>query len=174
MGNELGFKASLISPSSSFLVPFIMLVHPIMDILLQWQRLHHIVNSYSLAGEELETFSPKLDLLVKDYPWFLIELALVEVLSQNWLRYPMPRGLLFLEQVQRCLQKWQEAAIVSSWVTPDQFEQITGLTPRGFEMLKTPAGKSFSLGERACDGNQHRQQEGLTPTELRIQNFNSN
>ena len=109
-----------------------------MDNLTQHRRLQHIVDSYSLAGDAdaFDTFSTELDLLRKDYPWFLVELAVVEVLVENWLRYPMPRGLYFLKQVQERLQEWRETSIISSFLNPDQFEQITGLPPWGFDMLQ--------------------------------------
>lgn len=98
-----------------------------MDKLLQQQRLQHIVDSYSLAGDESAVFSYQLELLVHDYPCFLVELAIVDILVQNWLRYPMPRGIRFLELVQGQLQVWRQAAVISSALTPQQFEQITGL-----------------------------------------------
>ncbi|MBE7382021.1 MAG: hypothetical protein F6J95_011485 [Leptolyngbya sp. SIO1E4] len=140
-----------------------------MDALIQQQRLHHIVESYSLAGEELETFAPKLDLLVKDYPGFLIELALVEVLVQNWLRYPMPRGLLFLEQVRDRLQAWQEAAMVSSGVTPEQFEQITGLTPQGSAMLHA-AEPPLKVENPPSNQHQNTRREGHPSSGFKPQN----
>lgn len=106
-----------------------------MDILIQQQRLRHIVESYALAGEERDLFAAKLSLLEEGYPWFLIELALVEVLVQNWLKYPLPRGLAFLQQVEARLKEWRSASNVSSLLTPVQFEQVTGLTPLSFRLL---------------------------------------
>ncbi|MEL6384351.1 MAG: hypothetical protein AAFQ89_18215 [Cyanobacteria bacterium J06626_18] len=110
-----------------------------MDGLVQ-QRLHHILDSYSLVGEAGETFAMKLVSLTKGYPWFIVELALTEVLVQNWLRYPLPRGVLFLEQVEERLQVWQKTSRVSSCLTPDQFELITGLSPLCFDALNMPSG----------------------------------
>ena len=104
---------------------------------MQQQRLQHIINSYSLAGEDVEPFLTKLNLLREDHPWFLIELALVEILVQNWLRYPLPRGLPFLEQVAARLQEWQATPKVPEFLTPNQFEQVTGLAPVGFDLLPT-------------------------------------
>ncbi|MGF1522472.1 MAG: hypothetical protein ACFBSF_09155 [Leptolyngbyaceae cyanobacterium] len=110
-----------------------------MDGLVQ-QRLHHIVDSYSLVGEAGETFAAKLSSLTNNYPWFIVELAVTEVLVQNWLRYPLPRGVLFLEQVEERLQGWQKTSRVSSCLTPDHFELITGLSPLCFDVLNTPSG----------------------------------
>lgn len=116
-----------------------------MDLLLQKQRLQQIVDSYSLAEGDLETFSAELYSLIEDFPWFLVELALVEVLVQNWLRYPMPRGLLFLEQVRERLREWQQASAVSSFLTPNQFEHVTGLVPQGFEELEALSKHSHKV-----------------------------
>lgn len=99
------------------------------------QRLSHIVNSYSLAGEEVEPFTVKLGFLTENYPWFLVELALTEVLVQNWLRYPLPRGIFFLEQVEKRLQEWEKNTEISSYLMPSQFELITGLPPVSFDFL---------------------------------------
>jgi len=108
---------------------------------MQQQRLQHIVNSYTLAGEDPNAFEVRLNALLTTVPWFLLELALVDVLAQNWLRYPMPRGLLFLEQVRSRLAQWREDSAISTPLTPDQFEQITGLTPLSFQLLATPVTK---------------------------------
>lgn len=121
-----------------------------MDGLVQ-QRLHHIVDSYSLIGEAGEPFTTKLGSLTKNYPWFIVELALIEVLVQNWLRYPLPRGVLFLEQVEARLQTWQQASRVSSCLTPDQFELITGLSPLCFDVLNMPSGHPAEPGILAVE-----------------------
>ncbi len=98
-----------------------------MDVLLQEQRLHHIVASYELAGEDAEPFMTHLQSLRQQHPSALIEWALVDVLVQNWLRYPLPRGQRFLNQVQAQLEDWQTTGTVSSALTPSQFEHVTGL-----------------------------------------------
>ncbi|MEM0979587.1 MAG: hypothetical protein AAGH78_04855 [Cyanobacteria bacterium P01_H01_bin.58] len=98
-----------------------------MDSLLQRQRLDRIVASYALAGEAEDLFSERLQQLLQQYPSVLIEWALVEVLVQNWLRYPLPRGLAFITQVEAKLQQWQTLTDASIAVTPSQFEQVTGL-----------------------------------------------
>jgi hypothetical protein len=103
-----------------------------MDTLIQQQRLQHIVASYTLAGNAGEQFDQELLALLDSYPGELVELALAEVLVENWLRYPLPRGMVFLHLVQNRLADWQADATVSTFLTPSQFEQVAGLTPRGF------------------------------------------
>lgn len=93
------------------------------------QRRHHIVESYDLRGEAPgDRFQASLDRLSRHYPAPLLELALVEVLSQHWLRTPRPRGLRFLALVRRHLRQWQTSPIEST-LTRSQFESITGLDP---------------------------------------------
>ncbi|MEO1094048.1 MAG: hypothetical protein AAFX01_04010 [Cyanobacteria bacterium J06638_28] len=99
-----------------------------MDSLLQRQRLDRIVASYALAGEAEDLFSERLQQLLQAYPSALIEWALVEVLAQNWLRYPLPRGLAFITQVEVKLQQWQTSIDASIAITPSQFEHVTGLS----------------------------------------------
>lgn len=106
-----------------------------MDVLIQQQRLQHIVDSYSLAGRDATLFERRLTTLVQQYSYNAVELALVEGLIQNWLRYPLPRGLAFLEQIQTRLQAWREEAMISTGLTPTQFEQVTGLPPHSFENM---------------------------------------
>jgi hypothetical protein len=95
---------------------------------LQDQRLQHILDSYALMGDEPEKFTLSLQRLLEIYPHFLVELALVETLVKHWLRVPMPRGLAFLQGVTTRLAQW-ETPPVESFLTPSQFEQITGLAP---------------------------------------------
>ncbi len=96
---------------------------------LSRQRVKYIVSSYGLDGTEVDSFSRYLNALLESYPMPAVELALVEVLVENWSK-PFPsRGLLFLEQVTDLLRAWKEAASVAVRVTPDQFQQITGLDP---------------------------------------------
>ena len=106
-----------------------------MDVLIQRQRLQHIVDSYALAGRDDALFDRRLAALVQQYSYNAVELALVEGLVQNWLRYPLPRGLAFLEQIQPRLQAWREATMISTGLTPTQFEQVTGLPPHSFENM---------------------------------------
>jgi hypothetical protein len=96
---------------------------------LDRQRVKYIVSSYQLAAEDTEQFDRYLDDLLEEYPTSLIELALVENLIDNWLKMPMPRGCVFLEQTHQRLRKW-ENCIVTSTVSPSQFQQVTGLDPR--------------------------------------------
>ncbi|HEY9888333.1 MAG TPA: hypothetical protein V6D02_08025, partial [Candidatus Obscuribacterales bacterium] len=93
----------------------------------------HIVDSYTLAGQDLEVFEPQLAKLTQHYAYQAIELALVEVLVSNWVRYPLPRGMAFLAQVEACLQSWQTADQVATTLTATQFEQVTGLPWGGWE-----------------------------------------
>jgi len=100
-----------------------------MDVALQQQRIQHIIDSYALAGREAEAFGGALSVMIERYSYPLVEWALAEALVQNWLRYPLPRGLVFLEQVETCLQSWVETTKMSITLTAEQFEHITGLTP---------------------------------------------
>jgi hypothetical protein len=104
-----------------------------MDTAIQAQRIQHIIDSYSLAGQEPEMFAAGLATMVDRYSSALVEWALAEILVQNWLRYPLPRGMIFLQQVKICLQGWVEAGAIASTLTPAQFEQILGLpAPKQF------------------------------------------
>ncbi len=92
------------------------------------QRVQHIVSSYQLEGDEAEAFSDDLEALLHTYGMPLIELALVETLVVNWMNVPMQKGVLFLRQVHDRLKDWETHAISSS-LTPQEFQQITGLDP---------------------------------------------
>lgn len=104
------------------------------------QRVKHIISSYHLAeashgpvaganaADDLEKFNAYLTQLLGLYPSPLVELALVQTLAQGWLRVPMLRGVPFLAVVEKQLQGWQQGPIITS-ITPDQFQQITGLDP---------------------------------------------
>lgn len=102
-----------------------------MDVSVWQQRLRHLVDSYHLSGQEPALFNEQLARLAVSYSYPVLELATVEVLVQNWVRYPLPRGMVFLEQVRSRLQDWQIAAAVTTFLTPVQFEHITGLSPLG-------------------------------------------
>lgn len=92
------------------------------------QRVKHIISSYHLSGSETELFDVHLNDLLNHYPAPLIELAVVECLVDQWLTVPMPRGLVFLNRVRDRLAAWEKEAIIST-ITPEQFQQITGLDP---------------------------------------------
>ncbi|MGP1375197.1 MAG: hypothetical protein ACTS3T_20380 [Almyronema sp.] len=92
------------------------------------QRVKHVIDSYQLFGEEWAAFEVCLDRILQRYPTPLVELALTEILVQNWLRYPLVRGLAFLNQVHEKLKTWETQPITSA-ITPIQFQLITGLDP---------------------------------------------
>lgn len=105
---------------------------------LSWQRVKHIVSSYQLDGHDAEAFEHDLHLLFAHYPSPLIELALVETLVDGWLQVPLLRGGEFLAKAYELLQQWEEQALTrsdpvtrqrASTISPDQFQQITGLDP---------------------------------------------
>lgn len=105
---------------------------------LRWQRVKHIVSSYQLDGHDQEAFEQDLQLLFAHYPSPLIELALVETLVDGWLQVPLLRGCEFLAKVFEQLQQWEEQSLLKSasvtqqranTISPDQFQQITGLDP---------------------------------------------
>lgn len=95
---------------------------------IRQQRVKHIVESYQLDAGTNDRAANDLDELFQTYPMALIELAIVEILVQNWLSVPMPRGTEFFEQVKTLLLSWQTEPISVS-ITPDEFQQVTGLDP---------------------------------------------
>jgi hypothetical protein len=95
---------------------------------LSRQRIKHIVSSYQLAGDEVNPFESYLEDLLNHYPYPLIELALIETLIDNWLSVPLTRGIAFLSQAHDKLKNWDTQPIVST-ITPEQFQQISGLDP---------------------------------------------
>lgn len=98
------------------------------DTELKRHRVKHIISSYHLAGEPSSSFDNYLETLLECYPAPLIELALVETLVESWLKVPLPRGCSFLAQADEKLKAWQGSAIAST-LSPEQFQQITGLDP---------------------------------------------
>jgi hypothetical protein len=92
------------------------------------QRVKHIVSSYQLAGNETSQVEAYLDDLLQVYPPPLIELALVETLVDHWANVPLVKGVEFLTQAHDKLKVWESQSIVST-LTPEQFNQITGLDP---------------------------------------------
>jgi hypothetical protein len=92
------------------------------------QRVKHIISSYKLDGDEINQFDAYLEELVQIYPRPLVELALVETLIDHWLSVPLLRGVAFLTQAHDKLKAWENQPIVST-ITPEQFQQISGLDP---------------------------------------------
>jgi hypothetical protein len=95
---------------------------------LNRQRVKHIVSSYHLNGDEGNQFDRYLEELFDCYPCPLIELALIETLIDHWLSVPLVRGVEFLTQAHNKLKQWDVQPIVST-ITPEQFQQISGLDP---------------------------------------------
>lgn len=101
------------------------------------QRIQHIVDSYRLADDEVNRFNTYLSELLSQYSPGLIELALVETLTQSWSSVPMQKGIPFLSRVHDRLKQWQlegSGSLVnrplSSSLSPSQFSQITELDPQ--------------------------------------------
>lgn len=92
------------------------------------QRVKHIISSYQLEGDEAETFVKYLHEMLHTYAAPLIELALTETIVSNWLTVPMVKGVAFLDQAHTLLQRW-ESSEVTNTLTPEQFQQVTGLDP---------------------------------------------
>lgn len=92
------------------------------------QRVKYILESYQRDGDEQCQIAIYLADLFQSYPTALIELALVETLIDHWVSVPPLRGVAFLNQVHDVLKHWESHPIVST-VTPNQFQQITGLDP---------------------------------------------
>ncbi|GAB4381613.1 MAG: hypothetical protein Kow00121_40560 [Elainellaceae cyanobacterium] len=95
---------------------------------LSRQRVKHIVSSYQLDGDQAKQFDAYLEELFEIHPSPLIELALVETLIDHWLSVPLLRGIEFLTQAHDKLKTWENQPIVST-ITPEQFQQISGLDP---------------------------------------------
>jgi hypothetical protein len=98
---------------------------------LSRQRVKHIVHSYQLQhceADPIDDFEDYLEDLLQVYPSPLIELALVETLVDHWLAVPLVRGFQFLVQAHRKLKAWESQPIAST-LTPEQFQQISGLDP---------------------------------------------
>ncbi|WP_448572210.1 hypothetical protein [Trichothermofontia sp.] len=93
---------------------------------LKQQRVKHIINSYRLAGDDESRVRSSLEALFAVYPTPLIELALVETLAENWLCLAALRGMPFLTKTYDRLQHWEHHPIATT-ITPEQFQQITGL-----------------------------------------------
>lgn len=113
---------------------------------IEQQRVKHIVSSYQLEGEDAIAFHQYLKDLLAIYPSPVIELALVEVLVDGWLRLPMLRGCEFLTRTHDRIVSWQEHSITSS-IAPEEFLQITGLDPTPvFGRSNTPIAAAIGFG----------------------------
>ncbi|MBE9065092.1 hypothetical protein IQ260_00285 [Leptolyngbya cf. ectocarpi LEGE 11479] len=103
------------------------------------QRVQHIVDSYQLDGSDGKLFADYLTGLLATYPQSLVELALTEALVRGWSEIPMKKGMPFIQGVHKKLRSWQSdidiypqpeplaADAIETILTPEQFEQITGL-----------------------------------------------
>lgn len=104
---------------------------------LSRQRVKHIVSSYQLDGNDTAAFEQNLHLLLDHYPSPLVELALVQTLVDSWLQVPLLRGCAFLAKTYDLLKQWEQAFFqgdsliqeLTSTISPEQFQQITGLDP---------------------------------------------
>jgi hypothetical protein len=95
---------------------------------LSQQRVKHIIHSYQLAGHETSQVDGYVEEWFQTYPTPLIELAVVETLVDLWLTVPLVRGVAFMSLAHSKLKDWENQPITST-ITPDQFQQITGLDP---------------------------------------------
>lgn len=128
------------------------------------QRVKHIVDSYRLDGDAVDTFADYLSNLLETYPQSLVELALTEAIVKGWSEVPMRKGLPFIHGVHDRLRAWHpdpespsqrpssfqspsypkvlgatsvdvraanpspiDPESIETALTPEQFEQITGL-----------------------------------------------
>ena len=113
---------------------------------IEQQRVKHIISSYQLEGEDTIGFHQYLNDLLATYPSPVIELALVEVLVDGWLRLPMLRGCEFLTRAHDRIVSWQEHTLTSS-IAPEEFLQITGLDPAPvFGCSKNPIAAAIGFG----------------------------
>ncbi|MEL6230128.1 MAG: hypothetical protein AAFR24_09465 [Cyanobacteria bacterium J06627_3] len=71
------------------------------------QRVHHIVASYQLDGDDGDAFADTLNQLLETYPQSLIELAITESIVEGWSDVPMQKGIPFIQKVQKKLRAWQ-------------------------------------------------------------------
>ena len=92
------------------------------------ERVNYIITSYALQGDDGDSFQSCLCELVQQYSQAWVERALLEVMIQHWQLPPLPRGLVFLQEVQHLLKRWVRQDCFST-VSDQQFQWITGLTP---------------------------------------------
>ena len=103
---------------------------------IHWQRLHYIITSYALEGNDGESFRAQLQDLLEHYPQSWIEFSLIEVLVRHWHLPPLPRGLMFLQEAQYVLKQWRHNGEISQ-INSHQFQSITGLTPLAIMPLES-------------------------------------
>ncbi|MEM7794536.1 MAG: hypothetical protein AAF579_08785 [Cyanobacteria bacterium P01_C01_bin.118] len=78
------------------------------------QRVHHIVDSYQLGGDDGDAFAEDLALLLDAYPQSLIELALTELIVKGWSEIPMQKGMPFMQKLRERLRCWLPNATMAS------------------------------------------------------------
>lgn len=93
------------------------------------QRVHYIIDSYELQGEDMEDFDDYLEELLIAYAPPQIELAIVETIVASWLKLPLTKGIEFMEQSHERLRAWENVSNFQTSLTASQFQQITGLDP---------------------------------------------
>jgi hypothetical protein len=93
------------------------------------QRVHYIIDSYELHGDDTEDFDDYLDELLVAYAPPQIELAIVETIVASWLKLPLVKGMEFLVQAHDRLKSWENTDSSKTALTASQFQQITGLDP---------------------------------------------
>lgn len=96
---------------------------------LNWQRIQHIVTSYNLAGENPDGFQSHLQHLLNSYSCIAVEWCLVELIVHHWHCPPLPRGVDLYPDLQQRLDRWPNSSLPQP-LSPAQFQQITGLSPR--------------------------------------------
>jgi hypothetical protein len=93
------------------------------------QRVHYIIDSYELQGDEIEDFEDYLEELLIAYAPPQIELAIVETIVASWLKLPLIKGTEFIKQAHERLKAWEGISNFKTSLTGSQFQQITGLDP---------------------------------------------
>lgn len=86
------------------------------------QRVHHIIDSYSLRGNDSAQFNQRLEQLFADYEITAIELAIVDTLISTWMVLPPVKGLDFIDRVE-----FRLTANLPTLVTASHYRAITGL-----------------------------------------------
>lgn len=86
------------------------------------QRIHHIIDSYHLRGNDPAQFNQRLEHLFADYETATIELAIVDTLITEWTALPPVKGLEFIDRV-----KLRLTANLPTLVTASHYRMITGL-----------------------------------------------
>jgi len=93
------------------------------------QRVHYIIDSYELQGDDIEDFDDYLDELLVAYAPPQIELAIVDTIVASWLKLPLVKGVEFLVEAHDRLKSWENTHNSKTALTASQFQQITGLDP---------------------------------------------